>query len=126
MSQVSLHDSSKICESVGGESKLSTNPIKTRFVKRTSSNGKKIHRVLTPIPTKSKQFDKLFIDTSTKKHQTIARTRSNDKVVERVLTPKPPEMLPSVRFLPFFHAANEIYDNHTAILEDEKEEFLYE
>ena len=66
MSQVSLHDSSKICESVGGESKLSTNPIKTRSVKRTSSNGKKIHRVLTPIPTKSKQFDKLFIDTSTK------------------------------------------------------------
>ena len=121
MSQISLHDSSKIRESIEDESTLSTNHIKTRSVKRTSSNGKKVHRVLTPMPTKSKQFDKLFMDTSTKKHQTITRTRSNDKMVERILTPKPTEMPPSLRFPPFFHAANHIYDKHAAILEDEKE-----
>lgn len=121
MSQVSLHDSSKICENIKVESTLGINHIKTRSVKRTSSNGKKVHRVLTPMPTKSKQFDKLFIDTSSKKHQTITRTRSDDKMVERVLTPKPTEMPPSVRFPPFFHATNQIYDNHATILEDEKE-----
>lgn len=119
MAQDSLCESDKIGKKSNRALALNINEVKKRSVKRTTSYDKKIDRVLTPMPTKSRQSGELFINiNNVTKYQTISRVRSDDKTIERILTPKPKEISQPQLFSPFLQ---ETFEKHAVIISGAKD-----
>ena len=119
MAQDFLCESDKIGKKSNRALTLNINEVKKRSVKRTTSYDKKIDRVLTPMPTKSRQIGELFINISNvTKYQTISRVRSDDKTIERILTPKPKEISQPQLFSPFLY---ETFEKHAVIINRDKD-----
>ena len=119
MAQDSLCGSDNISIKSNRVLTLNINVVKKRSVKRTTSYDKKIDRVLTPMPTKSRQSGELFINISNvTKYQTISRVRSEDKTIERILTPKPKEISQPQLLWPFLH---ETLEKHAVIVDSDKD-----
>lgn len=119
MAQDSLCGSDNISRKSNRVLTLNINVVKKRSVKRTTSYDKKIDRVLTPMPTKSRQSGELFINISNvTKYQTISRVRSEDKTIERILTPKPKEISQPQLLWPFLH---ETFEKHAVIVDSDKD-----